>query len=143
MFEKYNDSLTKLVTIEKDIRWDDRECYQVNVEISNFGYVDYIVKKGERLEDIARAKNISEYIIIEENEDIDDHKDVKEGQLIIIPTDYAKKMVFFIDKKRFIPLVIPAYDDKGLFEEYKYLGVRLNTMIPEEEFSKNYDDYGF
>ena len=51
--------------------------------------------------------------------------------------------VLYIDKQYFVPLVTRVYDDKGLFESYEYLNLKVNPEIPEEEFTRKYKDYHF
>jgi outer membrane lipoprotein-sorting protein len=82
-------------------------------------------------------------MIKEYNKGISDYKDVREGQDIMIPNFYAKMTVMYIDKQNLLPILIRAYDDKGLFESYEYLNLQVNPKIAPEEFTKGYKDYHF
>ena len=65
------------------------------------------------------------------------------GQVIQIPNVYAKKNILYIDKKLKLPVRMEMYDDKGFFERYEISQIEVNPVIPPEEFSENYKDYGY
>ena len=82
-------------------------------------------------------------MILDINESVDDYYDIKPGQIIKIPNDYASKMIMFVDKEFILPLVMEVYDEKGVFERYEYKKLQLNPVIPDEEFTQEYKDYDF
>jgi len=123
--------------------YDGRLCHKVIVTFADFKYVNYTVKKGQTVLDIAKAKMISEFMIVQENDDVDDYDDIKEGQVIKIPIVYAKRSVLYIDKVKHLPIKQEMSDDKGLFERYAMSNLRVNTVIAPEEFTEDYKDYDF
>ena len=126
------------------IKWDGHDCHFVTAEYPDFKYVDYTVQKGETLETIARKFKLSDYMILELNAGkVHNYRDVKAKQKIKIPNVYGSKMVLYIDKETFLPRVIKVYDEKGLFESYEYHDLELNPKIAEEEFTREYKEYGF
>jgi hypothetical protein len=127
-----------------EIEWDDHNCYFITGENPDFKYESYTVKKGETLITIARAKHLSEYMLLELNEKkVSHYNDVKAGQVIITPNFYGSKLILYIDKELLVPRVIKVYDDKGLFESYEYHDLQVNPKIADEEFTKSYKGYGF
>lgn len=135
-FDKYFKS-------EGEIEWDGRKCYNIVITYNAWEYVPYIVIKGEDLNDIAKKKMVSEYMILHANDAIDDYDDVKGGQKIQIPILYAKRSILYIDKQYFLPIRQEMYDDKGLFEIYEFHNLKVNPTILEEEFTEDYKDYDF
>jgi hypothetical protein len=133
----------EIFLFEGEKKLDGRDTYKITVLNNNFTYVHYIVKKDETLISIARRLRLSEFMIKEYNKGISDYKDVREGQDIMIPNFYAKMTVMYIDKQNLLPILIRAYDDKGLFESYEYLNLQVNPKIAPEEFTKGYKDYHF
>jgi hypothetical protein len=126
------------------ITWDGRDCYFITAEYPDFKYVDYTVQKGENLITIARKLKVSDYMILEINSGkVKNYHDVKAGQVIKVPNVYGSKMILYIDKEYFIPCVIKVYDEKGLFESYEYHDLQVNPKIADEEFTKEYREYGF
>ncbi|MBL4656827.1 MAG: DUF1571 domain-containing protein [Flavobacteriales bacterium] len=133
----------KYFKLEGTAMHDGIACHKVVITFEDFKYVDYKVKRGEDLIDIGRARHISEFMIMRENDDVDWYDDVKEGQIIKIPLVYAKKSVLYIDKVRKLPIKQEMSDDKGLFERYSMTKLKVNTVITDEEFDEDFSDYDF
>lgn len=119
-----------------EANWDNRAGYMVTVSTDDLGYYSYTVGVGETLNTIARKLLVSEYMILELNEDVDDYEDVTAGQVITVPYYYAKKMELFIDGSTYLPLLQKIYDDTGLYEQYSFRNVVVNPVISSEVFNK-------
>lgn len=126
------------------ITWNGRECYYVQAEYPYFKFSEYAVQKGETLVSIAKKLRVSEYMILEGNQPkVKNYNDVKSGQKIKVPNVYGSKLIMYIDKELLLPRVIKVYDDKGLFESYEYHSLQVNVKFNDEEFTKEYKEYGF
>lgn len=123
--------------------YDGKDCHVLQITDPTFNFVNYTVKAGENLYDIAKAKNIAEYMIMERNPGVDDYYDIKAGQVLKIPTSYAKKTTLYVDKKSNLPIFQKMEDDKGLFEQYEFKNVKVNPLFSVAEFSEGWSDYGF
>lgn len=121
----------------------DKVCYKISINNTDFTYNNYVAAKGETVLYIARKLKVSEYMILENNSFLKDYGVVKEGTKLKVPSAYAKLTVLFIDKKTNLPVHNKVYDDKGLFEEYEYHSLIVNSKIDDEEFTKDYKDYNF
>jgi outer membrane lipoprotein-sorting protein len=126
-----------------DTLFNNKDCYKILIDYTPFKYENYTVKAGESLKVIAYKFFISDYMILEINEDIDDYNDVSAGQIIKIPNAYARKTILCIEKKTNLPLLQAMYDEKGLFAQYEFYNVQVNPSITEAEFTKDYKDYNF
>lgn len=122
---------------------EGREVHHIEFINDSYKIIDFTVKKDQDVGDIAAQLNINEYYILELNDAIDFYDDVRPGQVIKVPSHYASRMTLFVDVEFMLPLVIWAYDDKGLFEKYAYSNFVLNPTFQPEEFEANYKDYGF
>jgi hypothetical protein len=111
------------------------------MEYNNFSYSDYTLTKDETARDIAQRLNLAESLIEEKN-GIGQDK-ISKGKTIKIPNVYAKKVIFYVDKTSFLPVVQFVYDDKGLYEQYEYTDVVVNPSFANDEFSENFKDYKF
>ncbi len=123
--------------------YDSKECYILKAVDPSFNFTTYTVKKGENLYDLAKKYNIAEYMILENNEGIDDYFDVKAGQKLKIPTAYAKNTTLYIDKKTNLPIFQEMEDNKGLFEKYEFTNLKVNPNFPDSEFTEDGPGYGF
>jgi len=121
----------------------NRDCYKVVIEYDSFNYLNYTVRKGQTILDIAQERLLSEYMIVSVNPDVDDYDDISEGQIIKIPVVYIKKSVLHIDKINYLPIKQEMYDEKGLFEKYEFSNLKINSIILEEEFTEGYKDYNY
>ncbi|MFC5269499.1 DUF1571 domain-containing protein [Adhaeribacter terreus] len=143
MLKKYGKQSGNMLKTGEPINWNGLNCYQLTLENPNFSYVEHTVGPNENVLNIAAKFRISEYMILEKNPGLDDYTDIKAGQKIKIPTDYAKKIWMLLDKKNGLPVVIKVYDEKGLFEQYEYHNLQVNPAIQVSEFTKTYKDYKF
>jgi hypothetical protein len=126
-----------------DVKFDNKDCYEVHVEYKNFKYQEYTVKAGETLVDIAYRNMISDYMILEKNPQIKSFEGVKAGDKIMIPNAYAQKTILYIDKSTNLPVVQKMYDEKGLYEQYEFYSLVVNKEISLEEFKSDFKEYNF
>lgn len=139
--EKHKNEL--VCTLEKDEIKNGRNCYKVVIDNPGFKFISYKVKKGETLTSISKREYISDYMLLEKNPDIDYYDEVEEGQNILIPNAYAKKMILYVDKENMLPVVISIFDDKGLYAEYAYKNLVINPVYTYDEFSAKNKQYHF
>lgn len=121
-----------------NIQWKNKSCYKIAFNNPGFKFISYTVKDNEDVISIAKKFLISEYMIVEINEDVDDYEDVKLNQTILIPNTYAKSIEMYIDQETLLPIFLKIMDSKGLYEQYEYSNLVLNPNIPDEEFAEAY-----
>jgi len=143
LFKKYASDIDDMFSLSDDIIFNEHACYQIIFMNPRFNYISYQVKNNDDIFSIARKFKISSYLILERNQFVDHYQDVKEGDQIMIPSDYAARMELLIDKKRMIPLSIKVFDEQGLFEHYQYSRVEINPPLTPEDFSAENSHYGF
>lgn len=143
LFHKYDEEINSMVKCEGSVMWDKQACWVITLNNAHFKYIPYTVLKGESIISIANKFRLSEHMILEKNTQVSHYNDVKEGQVILIPTDYSSKMTLFIDKHRHIPMVMKVTDDKGIYEQYEYTNVSINPLFKNEEFTREYSEYHF
>jgi len=120
-----------------------KTCHKIELYDANFGFVNYTVKANENVLDIAKKLHVSEVMIVEKNSSIDWFDDVKEGDVITVPTSYAKKVFLFVDVNNNLPIELKAYDDIGLYEHYKHTNLVVNPTFNDDTFSSSNSNYGF
>lgn len=143
LFYKHKDGISDLLNDHGVSTLNGQPCEIISMENPHFTYQDHVVKKGESISSIALKNRLNEYMIYEKNKKVSIFGQVKEGDVIQIPTDYASKMVLFIDQKRQIPLKLEVYDEIGLFEKYEFRNVIINPQLTDDEFSEGYTAYSF
>jgi len=141
--DKYHSEIDEVITFEGMVTFEGVECYAISMSNPHFKYIDYTIKKGEDIEDIADRKKLSAYMILDLNRSVKDYDDVEAGQVIKIPNDYSPKMLLYVNKSTWTPVLMEVYDPKGLYERYAYSDVKINPKYSAEEFSSEYSEYGF
>ncbi|MGZ3919152.1 MAG: DUF1571 domain-containing protein [Bacteroidia bacterium] len=119
------------------------QCYLVEYENKNFGYLDYKVGESETVTSIANKLGVNDYLIRYKNDLYNYYDYVKEGRVIKVPNLFCKKATLYIDEKLMLPVSAALIDDVGVFENYDFSKIEVNKGIGEEEFSKDYKDYHF
>jgi outer membrane lipoprotein-sorting protein len=143
LYTKYKGDFAGMITYDGLTVYSGIECHKMIVSNPNFGYTPYKVLPGENLEALARKFFISDYMVLEKNPEIKSFEGLKAGMNILIPTDYAKVFILYINAKTYTPVMAKIYDDKGLFEEYDYIDVNLNPPFTSLDFDHNNPAYGF
>ena len=143
LFDKYDEEVVNMTIMHESKIVKEKDCYIIEFDNYRYELIQYEIKEDENILDIAKRYFISEYFIVELNEDVNDYEDVRIGQIITIPNDYCPRMVMAIEKERMIPLSIKVYDEEGLFEQLEYDNIIVDPEIPSEEFTENFSDYGF
>lgn len=143
LIHKYGQQVKSKMRYKGQITFDGHKCDIIEFNNYQFDFVDYKVEKGETLLTIAEKKMICAHMIMENNKGVDSNTDISTGQIIKIPNDYCKKMVLYIDQQRKIPLNFRIFDHKGLYEEYSFTKVSIDPKFKAEEFSMDFEEYGF
>jgi outer membrane lipoprotein-sorting protein len=142
--KKYDQKFDQYFKLEADERMNNRPCYKIIIDNKDFGYENYTVGDNESITSIARKLHVSEYMILEVNPKLNDYFDIlNKGQVLKVPTAYAKHVTLYIDQLYFLPVSVKILDDKGLFEQYDYHFMQVNPKIDDAEFTKDYKDYKF
>jgi outer membrane lipoprotein-sorting protein len=137
------DDANQVLTADPRAVWDNKSVYRVEMLNKDFKYVKYKVRPGEDISHIADRLNVNGYAILEANSECNDYEDVVAGQIIIVPSNYAYKMILLLDKKTMLPVQINVFDDDGLFEEYIYRQFVLNPVFASNEFEADFLEYSF
>ena len=126
-----------------EAEYKGKSYYKLTLNNSSFGYIDYTIQSGENLYSIGRKFYVSDYMIFSINKKISDFNDVKPGQVIKIPSTYARKFELYLDKTTYLPVVQIIYDDKGLYAQYEYNSLSVNPVFAPDEFTAKFKDYKF
>jgi outer membrane lipoprotein-sorting protein len=126
-----------------ELTFNGFKCQEVLLIDPGFKYIPYTVKQGETILTIAHSMWLNEYMILKHNPKVSSYTDVKPGQVILIPSNYAMQVKLYIDKDSMLPVMMQIDDEKGLFEEYEYKELKVNPPFKAEEFSKDNKVYHF
>ena len=71
------------------------------------------------------------------------YDDVAAGEEITIPNSFAQKVELWIDVETHLPLIQKIYINNALYEQYEFKKMQSNILIPEPEFTADFEEYGF
>lgn len=141
--KKDEEKFYSCLSLEGEVEWNSKKMYKLVIDNKYFTYLHHTVQKGESIVSIAHKLNVADYMIQEINPSLTATEILKPGSTIKVPNSYARKIIFYIEKQNYLPLVQIIYDDKGLFEKYELFNFVLNPVIKQEEFTSKYKDYKF
>lgn len=135
MAQRKGEDLSSYVKILGTVNYDGKDCWKVEINDADYKIIDYTVAAGETsVWAIGKKLAISEYKIKELN-DIGD--EVKPGQVIKIPSSYAKKTTLYIDKSNYLPIYHKMEDEKGIYEIYEFKNLKLGVNLTDADFQFN------
>lgn len=124
--------LTSFIKVLGSVMFDGKNCWKVEIDDPDYKIINYTVKPGTTsVWQIGNELAISEYKIKELN-DIGD--DVKAGQVLKIPSSYAKRTTLLIDKATMLPIYHKMEDEKGIFEIYEFKDLKLGMTFTPADF---------
>ncbi|MBL0308192.1 MAG: DUF1571 domain-containing protein [Bacteroidetes bacterium] len=127
---------------EGEVNWSGKSCYRVVIYDPTWALTTYRALKGEKMYDVALKFLIPEYSIAELN-GVKSFEEDLTGRVLKIPTTYARKTVFYIDKETHFPIFQEMSDNKGVFERYEISNLIINPAFKLDEFSENFAEYKF
>jgi hypothetical protein len=120
--------------------WSEYTCYVLKYEDPNFHFYDYFVKKGESVSALAIRFNVSDYVIRKKNNLSSYYGKIKVGSKIVIPSNYVKKVIMYIDEKTMLPVNVITFDEEGIYESYELTRLKINRKLSTEDFNQFYRD---
>jgi outer membrane lipoprotein-sorting protein len=142
--KKSGKSIDELYTYKGEVMFDGRPCHRIYmIPPSGFEYISYTTDRDQSLVQLSRRIVASDYLIRERNNRISYGRRIKKGTTLSVPSAYASKVVVYIDKETYMPVVQMLYDERGLFEKYEYTNINRNPNFGSDEFTTDCEDYGF
>lgn len=134
--------LTDRVQVKGELTWNGLNCIRLILADPNFKYISHTCSQSESLYAFSERMNLSEYMIMEKN-GLGYGAKLSKGQVISIPTSFAKEVVLYVDKATYLPVVQMIYDEKGLFEKYEFRNLKVNPSTDANEWTTQCASYGF
>jgi outer membrane lipoprotein-sorting protein len=125
--------LYKLTNLGNDVK-NGLQCLVVESVNDKFGYTSHILTEKESIRLFGKKHTISEYLVSTKNS-IDALKELNNGEVILVPNSYAKRIKLWIDKQNSVPICLEFYDEIGLFERYEIYDLTINPSFSETDFS--------
>lgn len=120
------------------------DCYKITLINRFYKIYTYTLPKEMSLQELGLQMFVCDYKMLELNPDVKSiFKKLPAGTKLQIPSDYAQKIVLYIDKTLMLPVKSEVYDEKGQFEEYLFEELKINPTFTSADFDENNKEYGF
>ena len=124
--------------------WNDRNCFNIVADYTGlFDYFEYEVQKGESVYSIAKKFSVADYMIREKNNLRSYYGKLVAGKKILIPNNYAAKTIMYVDEETHLPIYVEVHDEQGFYESYAFIELKTNEAFDADEFTEDYEGYGF
>ncbi len=141
---KYQISWSDVCQSVEMVKIKQYDCYKITLFNRFYKIQTYTLPKEMSLQDLALQMFVCDYKMLELNPGIKSiFKKLSVGTKLQIPSDYAQKIVLYIDKTLMLPIKSEVYDEKGLFEEYLFEEIKINPTFTSVDFDENNKEYGF
>ena len=134
--------LESCISLKGTVTWNNRPCYRVQIDAPDYAWTSYTCLQNEALHSLCDRLNVLEYAVMEANK-LSFSSQVSKGQQIKIPNFMAQKIVLYIDKENYLPIVQMIYDENGLYEQYEYRKINLNPTLYKDEWTQGCKNYSF
>ena len=125
--------LSSFVKLLGTVTYDGKTCYAIEILDKDYKLISHKVSADEKtVWDLGRKYNVPEYRIKEIN-GIDN--ELTAGQVIKMPSAYAKKTTVYVDKATYLPIYQKMEDDEGVYEIYQFKSLRTNVQFTDADFS--------
>lgn len=130
--QRKGEDLASFVKVLGTVNYDGNDCWKIEINDPDYKIINYTVPAGTTtVWQIGSKLAISEYKIKELNNIGDD---VKAGQVLKIPSSYAKKTTLYIDKSTYLPIYHKMEDEKGIYEIYEFKDLKLGVSLTDADF---------
>lgn len=143
LYKRYGSDFDKYVKHKGMKDYKGRKVHVLELAYDDYHFVDYTVKSGDNVLKIAEKLNIPAYKVVELNASVKGFFDVTPGQVIKVPSIFAKGATFYIDSQDYLPRMYAVYDDKGIYEKHDFIKLRKNPNFKSAEFTTDWPEYGF
>lgn len=125
--------LGSFVKILGSVTYDGKDCWKAEIIDNDYKMVSHTVKPDEKtVWDLGRKYSVPEYKIKSLN---GIGNDLTSGQVIKMPSAYAKKTTVYIDKATYLPIYQKMEDDEGVYEIYEFKNLKTNVKFTDADFT--------
>lgn len=124
--------LGSFVKIIGSTTYDNNACWVIEIVDKDYRIINYTVKAGEKtVYDLERKNAVPAYRIKQLN---NIGNEITAGQVLKVPSAYAKKTTVYVDKDTYLPIYQKMEDDEGIYEIYEFKNIKLNVKFTDEDF---------
>lgn len=113
------------------VTYDGKPCWSVEVLDKDYKITTYTVKTEKTVWELGKKLAIPEYKVKQMNNIGDD---LKPGQVLKVPSAYAKKSTFYVCKATYLPIYQKMEDEIGVYEVFEFKDLKLGVKFTDADF---------
>lgn len=113
------------------VTYDGKPCWAVEIIDKDYKLTTYKVGTEKTVWDLGKKLAIPEYKVKQMN-DIGD--DLKAGQVLKVPSAYAKKSTFYVCKATYLPIYQKMEDEVGVYEIFEFKDLKTGVKFTDADF---------
>ena len=126
-------ALKDFVVYKGETTFDGKKCWMVDIIDKDYKVVNYTVPASiKTIWELGKRLSVPEYTVQQMN-DLKSN-DLTTGQVLKVPSSYAKRTTVYIDQHSYLPIYQKMYDNDGVFEEYQFKNVKTNVKFTAGDF---------
>jgi hypothetical protein len=143
LIKKYQAKTDNLIAYKGTLKYNGEDVLVLDCNNPFYAVKKLTLTKAETPYDLGKRLYVNYLVILEENPDLKAFSEIPAGKTIRVPTDYASKMLIYLNKTQLYPVYVKISDSRGLFEEYKFINVIINPVFKADVFSVDNKEYNF
>lgn len=125
-------NLSDFIVMKGSKTYDGKDVWVVEILDKDYKIVNYTVTAADKtIWDVGSKLAIPEYRVMQLN---NIKEDLTTGQVLKVPSSYAKKTTVYVDKATYLPVFQELEDDEGIYERYEFKNVKLNQKFTNADF---------
>lgn len=125
--------IADFVRIKGTVTYDGKSCWAVEILDDDYKIIKHTVKSDETsIWKLGYKLSLPEYKIQQLN---GIKEELTAGQVIKVPSSYAKKTTVYIDKATYLPIYQKMEDDEGIYEVYEFKNLKTNVKFDADDFT--------
>lgn len=114
------------------VTYDGKPCWKIEINDPDYKITTYTVKDEKTVWQLGKKLAIPEFKVKQLNGIGDD---LKPGQVLKVPTSYAKKTTIYVCKATYLPIYQKMEDDEGLYEVFEFKNLKVGVKFDADDFS--------
>ncbi len=125
--------LKDFIILKGSTTYDGKNCWVAEIVDPDYKIVNYTVAAADKtVWDLEKKLAVPAYKVQQLNKI---KEDLTAGQVLKVPSSYAKKTTVYIDKATYLPIYQKMEDDEGVYEIYEFKNIKLNQKFTDADFT--------
>jgi hypothetical protein len=113
------------------VTYDGKPCWHIEINDKDYKLTTYTVKNEKDVWELGKKLAIPEFRVKQLNNISDE---LKAGQVLKVPSSYAKKTTVYVCKSTYLPIYQKMEDDEGLYEVFEFKSLKTGVKFTDEDF---------